>query len=275
VPLLRAGFRPRDAYTVSFVIMHSGTPFAKKGGAELSLPRMDIPISLLRWEIFLPDRYKVKDFAGDALAIDRLPPGLLESPGLRSDELAGAAPVSLGVVTATGPLLPGQLGGTIFDASGAFVPGTRVTVTSAITGYTRTVVSDYLGQWRTSGIPSGQIKITAERIGFQKVVRTIDYSPGQPVPCNFVLQVGATTETVEVTGQDAEVPFAGRNERDAKKQAQQAQNAPSSNVLNLQRRVAGVLPVAIEVPHAGAAFHFVRPLVVDEETKVTFNYGSK
>jgi hypothetical protein len=67
--------------------------------------------------------------------------------------------------------------------------------------------------------------------------------------------------------------------REAKKQAQAqaqaAQNAPSSNVLNLQRRVAGVLPVAIEVPHAGTAFHFVRPLVVNEETKVTFTYKSK
>jgi len=35
------------------------------------------------------------------------------------------------------------------------------------------------------------------------------------------------------------------------------------------------LPVAIEVPHAGTAFHFVRPLVVNEETKVTFAYKSK
>jgi len=64
-------------------------------------------------------------------------------------------------------------------------------------------------------------------------------------------------------------------ERQAKKQAQAAQAAPSSNVVNLQRRVAGVLPVAIEVPHAGTAFHFVRPLVVNEETKVTFAYKSK
>ena len=35
VPLLRPGFRPTDSYTVSFVFMHSGAPFAKKGGAEL------------------------------------------------------------------------------------------------------------------------------------------------------------------------------------------------------------------------------------------------
>src|SRR5207249_1683221 len=50
VPLLRAGFRPRDAYEVSFVFMHSGAPFAKKGGSDISLPKMDVPIDLLQWE---------------------------------------------------------------------------------------------------------------------------------------------------------------------------------------------------------------------------------
>ncbi len=45
VPLLRAGFRPVESYTVSFVFMHSGAPFAKKGGSDLSLPKMDLPLS--------------------------------------------------------------------------------------------------------------------------------------------------------------------------------------------------------------------------------------
>jgi hypothetical protein len=53
------------------------------------------------------------------------------------------------------------------------------------------------------------------------------------------------------------------------------QNAASANVVNLQRRVAGVLPVAIDVPRAGTSFSFVRPLVLDEETKVTFTYKSR
>lgn len=48
-----------------------------------------------------------------------------------------------------------------------------------------------------------------------------------------------------------------------------------ANVMNLQKRVAGVLPVAIDVPHTGTLFSFVRPLVLDEETKVTFSYKSR
>jgi hypothetical protein len=36
--------------------------------------------------------------------------------------------------------------------------------------------------------------------------------------------------------------------------------------------VVGVLPIAVNVPRAGNSYRFVRPLVVDEETKVTFSY---
>ena len=48
--------------------------------------------------------------------------------------------------------------------------------------------------------------------------------------------------------------------------------AASSNVQNLQRRVSGVLPINIDVPKTGRSFRFIRPLVLDEETKVTFTY---
>jgi hypothetical protein len=53
-----------------------------------------------------------------------------------------------------------------------------------------------------------------------------------------------------------------------------ATDSGSVNV-NLQQRVSGVLPVRIDVPRAGNSYHFVRPLVLDEETKVSFTYKSK
>ncbi len=91
------------------------------------------------------------------------------------------------------------------------------------------------------------------------------------------LNVSAATETVEVTAQAT--PMNGRSiaqlrelESGAKKQAA---NTASTNVLNLQRRVAGVLPVAIDVPRTGSSFEFARALVLDEETKVTFSYKSR
>jgi hypothetical protein len=53
------------------------------------------------------------------------------------------------------------------------------------------------------------------------------------------------------------------------------QNTASENVVKLQRKVVGVLPVPIDVPRTGPSFSFVRPLVLDEETKVTFSYKSR
>jgi hypothetical protein len=66
-----------------------------------------------------------------------------------------------------------------------------------------------------------------------------------------------------------------RRKLEAAAQAAQVQNAPSENVYNLQKRVAGVLPVSVDVPHAGESFRFVRPLVLDEETTVSFKYRSR
>ena len=71
------------------------------------------------------------------------------------------------------------------------------------------------------------------------------------------------------------------NSRDYAQLAQLESNAkkqvanPSANVVNLQRRMAGVLPVAIEVPRTGTSFQFARALVLDEETKVKFSYKSR
>lgn len=75
VPLLRPGFRPpgggasgpSGSYQVSFVYLESGAAFAKKGDAQLTLARVDLPISLLEWELFLPEGFQVKRFEGDVL----------------------------------------------------------------------------------------------------------------------------------------------------------------------------------------------------------------
>jgi len=271
VPLLRPGFRPTDSYTVTFVFMHSGAPFAKKGGAELSLPNMDIPISLLNWEVFLPEQYKVKDFGGDVIAANRVPPAFrpeavaYESESNRELELASSVTMA--------NLLPGQIGGVLADPSGAVLPNARVTVSDPATGFSITTRSDQQGRWIVSNVPTGRIKITAEMTGFQTAVREAIYDASRPSTYSLRLNVGAAMETVEVSATSLTV-----NGRDYTELEQPKKNVPqqaSANVLNLQKRVAGVLPVPVDVPRAGTSFSFVRPLVLDEETKVTFSYKSR
>jgi hypothetical protein len=284
--------------------MHAGTPFAKKGGSELSLPRMDVPINLLQWEVFLPEQYKVKDFGGDVLAANLVPTTFESDKEVAEYGAAIAAPRGTGggigsgraggVVGgifnnsgANGVMLPGQLGGVVTDPSGAVAPNAHVTVTNTDTGFSSSTVTDSSGRWLISNFPAGRVHATVETRGFKTEARDMAYDSNQPLNYSTTLQLGAASEQVEVS---AEAPTAnedsrlstsinGRNyaqlqqlESNAKRQEQ---NAASANVMNLQRRVAGVLPVAIEVPRTGTSFQFVRPLVLDEETKVTFSYKTK
>lgn len=281
VPLLRAGFRPAGPYEVSFVFMDSGTPFARKGGSELVLPSMDVPISLLEWELFLPEQYKVKDFGGDAIAANLLP-AAMETEDLATIQANGTLGrlelINPGVVNLDS-LLPGQIGGIVTDPNGAVVTGAHVTVTSLERGTRQTATTDSEGHWIVSGMPSGTIKVEARAKGFRTDAQSpINYDANQPFRLSSRLNVGATNETIEVTAAaspamvDREFE---KDDRDAKKAEMKQQNAASSNVLNLQKRVAGVLPVRIDVPRAGNSYRFARALVLDEETKVTFNYKSE
>jgi hypothetical protein len=277
VPLLRAGFRPVDSYTVTFVFMHSGAPFAKKGGSDLSLPKMDVPINLLQWEVFLPEQYKVKDFGGDAISTNLLPPSIANVTDREPSFDGNVYPMNGPVGGRFEPvsLLPGQLGGVLVDLSGALVPNAQITVTQPGTGAVRNVVTDSSGRWMVSNLASGPVEFVAYAPGFKRLDYKFSYDATRPVPLGSTLQIAAATETVTVTSSAADIRGYQRIERDLKKNAEKQQQAASVNVFNLQQRISGVLPVRVDVPRAGNSYNFVRPLVLDEETKVTFTYKSK
>jgi hypothetical protein len=128
-----------------------------------------------------------------------------------------------------------------------------------------------------SNLSSGRVKMAASAPGFTHLVRELNYDGSRPVPLSFALGLGAQTETVTVAASNGsyDTQEFDRNERNARRIAVHQQTAASVNVTNLQQRVSGVLPVRIDVPRAGNSYHFVRPLVLDEETKVSFTYKSK
>jgi carboxypeptidase family protein len=280
VPLLRPGFRPQGPYEVAFVFLHSGAPFAKKGGSDLSLPKMDVPIDLLQWEVFLPQQYKVKDFGGDALATSLLPP---TSRNIDEDLFGGGrgyAPPVTERDFKMPSLTPGQIGGIVVDPTGATIANAKVTVLHQDTGTTLTATTDDYGRWVVSNVPSGRVHITAASQGFKDYRQDGSYDASRPLPLSFNMNLGAASETVTVMAgvsslQTDSAEISSRAEKQARKRALEQERAASSNVTNLQQRVAGVLPVAVDVPRAGNSYRFVRPLVLDEETKVTFTYKTK
>jgi hypothetical protein len=265
VPLLRPGFRPNGAYAVSFVYVQPGQPLLKKGRAELTLPKMDVPIGLVEWEMFVPDRYRVRDFQGDA-RLEPAPasPAPIALTGSGSGSGSGRGfgrGVAGNVAGGTYAPAPGQIVGRVTDAAGAAIPGAHIVARRGATVIAETVAND--AGWYLLSEATGRLTLSAELEGFKPATRQIRVDSGQPAQYDLVLEPGALNESIRVAAEGE------RGDREARDEAAQS---PSQNVFNLQRRVEGVLPVRIDVPRAGAAYRFVRPLVVDETTRVSFDY---
>jgi hypothetical protein len=306
VPLLRTAFRPAGAYTVSFVFLHSGAPFAKKGGSDISLPKMDVPISILEWELFLPEQYKVKDFSGDAISDWLLPDRWKDFDRLQNfgSVVAGVGGGVAGGTFTTGAgtagtvsmlamngrnftepvalapgvaLSPGQLAGYIIDSTGALISNARVQVQNTATRSTWNVSTTAEGYWIVLGLSSGTYQVTASAPGFKSLSLPIAYDASNPHAYRLALDVGATNESVMVEAESIN-EFTEKDQKYKKAPASMSLPPPptaSANVFNLQQRVAGVLPVAVDVPRTGVSYRFTRPLVVNEETKLSFTYKSK
>ena len=106
--------------------------------------------------------------------------------------------------------------------------------------------------------------MTAQLAGFAPSRRSFLFDQ-RPRQLDFTMSLGGAAETVTVAAESPAV-------LGSKSRADEKQVEPSQNVINLQRRTAGVLPVRVDVPRAGTSHQFVKPLVVDQEAKVTFRY---
>src|SRR5262245_4558148 len=92
------------------------------------------------------------------------------------------------------------LGGTVSDSSGALIPGVAITATNLSTGIVTTNVTNEAGAYNFASIQSGTYKVTAELPGFQtQTYNNVTLGVSQQVRLNFTLQVGAVSQTVEVS----------------------------------------------------------------------------
>jgi hypothetical protein len=290
VPLLRPGFRPDGPYSVSFVYLHAGRPFVKKGDMQMALPTMDVPVNVLEWELFIPDQYRVDRFDGNALAAElfqHTPDGDVSFAAYaRTGGVLGGVAGGVAAGVASGPMtaLPGQIVGHVTDPAGGAVPGATIVVEGA--GQRQQVVTDANGNYTVSGLASGPLVVTGQLQGFNTIRRSVVFDQ-RPRQVDMVLQIGSITESVNVTA-EAPVVNMSTSEVAQRFRADEALNtpkppppasapvaesqAPSLNVQSLQRRASGVLPVRMDVPRAGTSHRFVKPLVIDEATVISFRY---
>lgn len=274
VPLLRAGLDSSRAYTVSFVYLTNGARFAKNGSYDMGLPKLDIPVNLLTWEVSLPDRLEVKQFGGNALAAELFPAALANNFGMDGIE-NNNFDANFWNSNDLSTLEPGQVGGIVVDATGAVVPGAQVSVTNTQTGASQTTTTNGDGNWVISGMQPGPVKVVIATPGFKNMQYDLELQASKPARMGTTLEIGGVAATVTVTDGSDLSTDTRRIEELARKKQTEGLYTLSQNAVNLQRRVAGILPVPVEVPRSGKSYRFVRPLVMEEETRITFQYKSR
>ncbi len=85
--------------------------------------------------------------------------------------------------------------------TGALVPGAKISVTSQDTGVTKQYISDNHGEYIANLLPPGTYKVEVSAAGFRTTVSTGNVVTVDGVTrVDVTLQLGAATESVEVTG---------------------------------------------------------------------------
>jgi hypothetical protein len=99
----------------------------------------------------------------------------------------------------------GTIVGTVTDPAGAVIPNAKITLTNDATKFTRIVTTNANGQYVAYSVRTGTYSITAEAVGFQKLVRSGTLlTAADTITADIKLPVGSVQESVQVT---AEAPL--------------------------------------------------------------------
>jgi hypothetical protein len=116
--------------------------------------------------------------------------------------LAVLAAISPAMTRAQSQATTGVIEGTVFDPSGAVLPGVRVTLTHTATNFEQALTTDGRGRFRGVLLPLGPYRATAQLEGFATLVREgVQLTVGATLNLDLTLQISATQEEIVVTGE--------------------------------------------------------------------------
>jgi len=147
----------------------------------------------------------------------------------------------------------GRVAGTVYDQTGAVVPGVHIVVTNTATHIARDTTTDKSGSYQILSLPIGDYTVSADHKGFTPVTTSAStLEINQTLKIDIKLQVGSETQTVTVETTAATVetvnPTLGSTVS-----GREIANAPLNgrNALDLALLQPGVLP-ADNMGNAGA-----------------------
>jgi len=98
----------------------------------------------------------------------------------------------------------GEIRGLVQDSTGAIVEGVKVTITNVDTGVSEALITNAAGIYDAPSVPTGSYTITFSKAGFKDFVRKGVVLEIQTIAVDCTLQIGNTSERIEVT---AETPL--------------------------------------------------------------------
>lgn len=94
----------------------------------------------------------------------------------------------------------GSISGVITDPNGAVVAGAAVTLSNALTGYTRTVTTDTDGSYRFNDVPPNNYTLRVIANGFRSIAQAAVVRSSVPMSIPITLVLADATATVDITG---------------------------------------------------------------------------
>src|SRR6266478_4192029 len=117
-----------------------------------------------------------------------------------------ALAVSLVLVSGISAQEAGQIVGVVRDSTGGFVPGVTITATETGTGFASSVKTGTEGQFVLPSLRPTTYVITAEMSGVRRFSESgVALLANQSLTLNIAMEVGAVSETVNVSGQVVQV----------------------------------------------------------------------
>lgn len=115
--------------------------------------------------------------------------------------LAMCLAVTLFQVGSSAQVTTATLQGLVLDPSGAAIPGAEVSLLNEATGQELSGASSVAGEFAITFVPPGTYTVLLTAEGFKSTsVEGLQLATGQRANVNYTLEIGATTETVTVTG---------------------------------------------------------------------------